>query len=193
MPRTSARRVLAALAAAGESGLLSGEVATQLDVRDDSYEARQVRQGNTNNILGRQLALGLVRKAPHKERGASTYNGIPSYRWFITDIGRTALEVPVPATYRERAEERRQQRQARQARSRQLIAEAFEAGYGPETPQCQKITKIHELRSQGVLLAEIGVLFSLTRERVRQLEKGIRVTPCQCSACLRSRMIELAQ
>src|ERR1700753_2592937 len=121
MSRVNARRVLAALAAAGETGLLSGEVAVALGAADGSFEARQQRLRNSNEVLRRQREQGLARRSACKERGVSTYHGAPSYRWFITDAGRAVLEAPLRPTVREQAAARPQQRQAARARDIQLI------------------------------------------------------------------------
>jgi hypothetical protein len=65
---------------------------------------------------------------------------------------------------------------------------AIEAGYGRTTPSCQRTAKIRELQAQHLSLEEIGFVFGITRERVRQIAAGQSVTPCRCPDCRRARL-----
>ena len=178
MTTPTGRGVLAALATAGEPGLLSGDIATTFD----APVSRGQRQRNTNEVLRRLHGQGQVRKGD-LEHSPRTYHGIPSYRWYITDAGRQALSEPIRPSQQARRAQRRQEYQQNLARRQRVIAAIIKAGYGPATPQCRKLLKIRELRAQGLTQADLGSVFGLTPARIGQLAQGIRVTPCRCSSC----------
>jgi DNA-directed RNA polymerase sigma subunit (sigma70/sigma32) len=58
-------------------------------------------------------------------------------------------------------------------------AKRFTAGI----TRCYRRAMILELRAVPCTLAEIGKLFGLQRERVRQIEMGLE-RPCACRACI---------
>lgn len=180
MSRPTTYDILAVLAEAGEPGLTGGEITGKFT----EPAGRGPRQRNINETLKRQQRLGRTRKSEHTEPSA-IYNRVPVYRWFITAAGQEFLargRQPEGKVLREQHREQlRREYQENLARRRAIIQAAIDAGFGRGTPQCQREAKIREMRAQKLTLEEIGTVFDLTRERVRQIEMGRKVGPCRCA------------
>ena len=57
-------------------------------------------------------------------------------------------------------------------------------------PECvtARMRLVISLRSRGLSYAQIGTAFGLSGERIRQVERGIKVKPCQCDRCGKKEM-----
>jgi DNA-directed RNA polymerase sigma subunit (sigma70/sigma32) len=118
------------------------------------------------------------------------------YRWYVTpkaaeyladgDRGERARRTAMRLEEWERVSAAAvQSRQAALAAVRAELAVKLEAH---ALTRCWRYDKIIELRQARCSLQEIGDVFGLTRERVRQIEAG-REQPCRCAAC-QARMLD---
>jgi hypothetical protein len=184
----TARRVLELLAKAGDEGITGPMIGRHFTLDYDSYlkldhsDNLQRRLNWSNQILHRFLAKGFVERG--NQEASPWYHNMPAYRWYITDKGREYLDGGMAAGERVRrqaaARAEQERRAARRTRADQLVTQAY-VDYDPSTvPSCVRTRVIRELREAGCTLDAIGGVFSLTRERVRQILKGISVNPCRC-------------
>jgi ATP/maltotriose-dependent transcriptional regulator MalT len=188
------RRVLELLKEAGEQGLLAGDMARQFTIPDPPFKPvkgkvttpsmsnLQRRLTWTNQILERQTGRGRTRRGGKEP--SPYYNNVPTYRWFITEEGvgylasgmaeglRAARDAEVAQRNAELREKRRGQKL--------LITQAYVEYEPATTPVCVRERVIRELRAAGCTLDEIGGVFDVTRERVRQIMEGIRPGVCKC-------------
>jgi sigma-70-like protein len=179
MSRLTFQDILAALDEAGEAGMLGPDIARLFDVP----EVLQRRLSNVNTVLGDFRRRGLARRGGPEP--SPRYHHSPAVRWYITPAGHDYLAGGMRDGARDRNRHqvaaraaRVRARQADDGRREQLLRAAAAAGYGPSSAQCQRLAKARELRWQDCTLDEIGALFGISRERVRQLLAGIRVGPC---------------
>lgn len=180
--RPYTRNVLSLLAEAGSKGMLVGTL-----IRSFSFPAElQRRNRYVNTTLSQLERRGIVARSARKEHGPY-YHGVPQWRWFITSKG---LEEVARGPRGTRAAARLARAEELQARVREnnirraaLVSKAIEEGYGPATPACLRKAKVLELRQQKLSLRDVGAVFLLTPERIRQIEAGIRERPCNCQEC----------
>lgn len=101
----------------------------------------------------------------------SGYHNSKRYRWHITDSGRAELEHLRNTPSRELARERelaaRRDRERKLTRRRELLAEWRQRWELGEIASRDGV--IRWLRQEGCMLDEIGDVFGITRERVRQI------------------------
>lgn len=172
------RRVLEILKEAGDEGMLGPDIARH-------FVAANLQRSLTwtNQLLYRFSLHGRVRRG-NKER-SPYYHHVPAYRWYITPSGeeylaagmREGLHAARLALVQSAAAEHAARRKLRD----DLITEAYQS-HDPWIAACEREKVIRELRAAGCTLAEIGGVFNLTRERVRQILIGHRVGPCHCPA-----------
>lgn len=186
-PPTS-RRVLELLAGAGEEGMTGPVIGRHFTLDYDKYTSLshsdnlQRRLNWSNQILHRFWGKGFV------ERGGKEispfYHNVPAFRWFITDKGREYLEGGMAHGRAQRREAavaaERERRAERRRHADSMLTQAYVEHDPATTPQCVRSRVIGELREAGCTLDQVGGLFDLTRERVRQIQVGIGVGPCRC-------------
>jgi hypothetical protein len=171
-------QVLAILAAAGEAGILAGDIARQFAYPED-LSRRNVK---VNNILRTLASSGRVRKADREERSPH-YRNTPVYRWWITEDGlrylanglRPDQAVQMESDMARRADDRR--------RHAKLI-KAAKREHGKGEPDHVRERVIKELRAEGCTWIAIGTVYGISRERARQIHDGLNVNPCLCDACV---------
>lgn len=174
------------LVQAGEAGLTATEIAVQftLPVR---YWARSNR---VSQIMRNLETRGYVRPGKREPttrygmRDLPGYAGAPVRRWYATEAGaeRIAMLDRIAARRAEHerliADTARQRAAALASIGRELAART---AAGTVTKHWRRAV-IAELRQVPCSLQEIGTLFGISRERVRQIEAG-REDPCRCAAC----------
>jgi len=178
--KPNAGRILEILKEAGETGATGPEIARQF-----TAGLLQRRMTIVNQILGRNRDHGRVIRGPMEP--TKYYHRVPTYRWFITPAGVHYLAMGLKEGIRAAAlEEKNRQRAARAAHRRRLadlLTDAYDK-YDPDTtPRCERERVIRELRAQGCTLHDIGGVFGITRERVRQIEAGFKTGRCKCRRC----------
>jgi DNA-binding MarR family transcriptional regulator len=181
MPDTpSAHAVLSALAEAGPAGIRPPDL------------ARQYTQPPTLNLRNTRIntVLHVFERNGHVRRGHLEYDVTDgrrrAYRWYITPGGLEYLNGGMKNGRTVRRMEREARIRAENAAYRQRVDEAADTAaekYGPRTPPCERERAILRLRDAGVTLQEIGDIFCLSRERVRQIEKGMKPRQCYCAEC----------
>jgi len=178
--KPSVGRVLEILKEAGETGATGPEIARQF-----TAGRLQRRMTIVNQILGRSRSHGRVVRGPMEP--TKYYHRVPTYRWYITPAGVHFLAVGlyegIRAAKREEKNREHAARVLRRRRLADLLTDAYDK-YDPETtPRCERERVIRELRAQGCTLHDIGGVFGITRERVRQIEAGFKTGRCKCSRC----------
>src|SRR5277367_995558 len=179
-PRTLT--VLRVLADAGDTGILAPDIA----YRFNKPLSQQRRNSVVNQILIRH---GIRGHAFRVSARSFRYHNVQTYRWFITDTGNKYLESggyhAAIADIRRDAAITAQEREQRLIR-RQLVLKAAPALVAQLPPGCNKSRAelIIKLYDQGLVMEEIGQLFGLTRERIRQIKRDINVRPCACWNCI---------
>lgn len=177
--------VLAALAEAGDKGLLAGEISRRFS-RPENITARQAR---SNWVLRQQQSEGHVRRGGTEP--TPFYHNTPCYRWHITDEGRDYLasggwegkaarnRARLGALAAEKAARRK-----RHAEMTRLVTEAASAV--PPGCRARRDEVIIWARAEGLPLEWISALFGITRERARQIArrtaKRPQACPCGCQA-----------
>lgn len=190
-PPTS-KRVLEILHEAGEKGIIGPDIARHFTIPEpDMPSLRKLNRRSqglqrklawTNQILERFAINGYVRRG--LAEASPYYHRVPAYRWFVTPAGSEYLAAGLSAGIREARDREREREAVRLAAHRRrladLLTEAYDK-YDPETtPRCERERVMRELRSEGCTLHDIGQIFGLTRERVRQILINYRVSPCHC-------------
>jgi len=171
-------KVLAILAAAGDAGILAGDIARQFTYPED-LSRRNVK---VNNILRTLAGSGRARKADREERSPH-YRNTPVYRWWITAAGLRYLASGLRPDQVLAAEAGRASRAADRRRHAKLIA-AARAEHGKGEPDHVREQVITELREQGCSWIAIGTVYGISRERARQIYHGLGVSPCLCDICV---------
>lgn len=205
--KPTTRKVMNILKEAGEQGILGPDIARRFTIKDPNFTVqtkgiKNVTQANlqrrltwTNQILLRMKKHGYAErmgqeKSPH-------YNNVPAWRWRITEAGvqyiALGLAEGLRALRNAEREHRIEERRARRKRGDDMITQAY-VTYDPRaTYKCERTKAIMELRAAGCTLDAIGGVFSLTRERVRQIIRGYKVGPCKCPRCTSSQWIAVAE
>lgn len=202
-PPTS-RRVLELLKEAGDEGMLGGILARHFTIPDphmpsmkalnmkDASQNLQRRLAWTNQILDRFHRHGWVRRG--NTEPSPYYNNVPVYRWYITPEGvgylAAGMDAGLRAARAEQAQRLAEQRRDAHRHADDLITQAY-VTYDPATTyKCERLKVIRELRDAGCTLDAIGGVFSLTRERVRQILVGYKTSPCTCPRCTEGQWAE---
>jgi hypothetical protein len=171
--RPSALKVLELLAEADQAGLTGPDIARTFD----EPAVLQSRLAHVNDVLRNFEASGKVRR-----RGVEPslrYHHSPTVRWVVTPAGRAYLAAGGHGAAKRARLARAEAREQEARRLRALVLES-RTRFGPDSPQHERLAESRRLRAEGVTLEDIGGIFGVTRERIRQLLAGIRVPPCQC-------------
>lgn len=137
-----------------------------VDELAEGIEPRQQALSWYGQILRRHAQEGKV-EAAGKVR-SERYHGAPTVLWRITDEGRKLLAYIDDAPRRKAAQEQASTELAEAARMR---AEALAEGvslYSRDTPRPDRWNAARRLRQLGCTLEEIGHLFGVSREMIRQ-------------------------
>lgn len=189
------KRILEILKDAGAEGMRAPDIARNFHVppvymqsmahlRDES-RVLQRKMTWTNQILDRFKRNGYARKggkemSPH-------YHNVPAYRWFITPEGVSYLADGLDEGRRQMRRDREAAEDARLAAHRKhlndLLTQAYVENDPATTTACERERVMRKLREEGCTLQDIGDVFGITRERVRQVIHGVNVNPCQCEKC----------
>ena len=161
--------VLAYLDRAGDGGATTTEI-TQAHGHPASY---QQRSNYVSAILRRLNAAGCAEQAG-TERSA-LYRGTPVSRWRITAAGQRryredSTRAAVKAAMDARIEQAAAARETALTAARDEMAALVRSGGIPAVTAEWRAAKVAELRAVPCTLTEIGALFGLTGERVRQIE-----------------------
>ena len=121
-----------------------------------------------DRTLRRHEQAGHVERAGHAPKG----RGRPAIIWRITPAGRGWLDdhgkAPALAAAAA-AEAQRETEQARHAATeRDQALDEARAAFNRETPRISRKRAAHRLRSLGCTLDQIGAVFHVSRERIRQ-------------------------
>lgn len=174
---------------AGPRGLLTQDMAKTFRQRERHRSATHIE---VNTALYKLREYGRAQRSRYMEP-SPYYHNTPCWRWRITSAGSAYyLAGGYQGQLAIAREERRQRDKARRELAvRRLEAIASSAGKASKlTPGCtrERDELIRELREAGMTLESIGDLFGITRERTRQVVKGILVsTRCRCG-CWRERL-----
>lgn len=188
------RRVLELLKEAGEVGVIGPDIARQFTIADPTgmMTIKSMPMANlqrrltwTNQILDRFRWRGWVVRGGLEP--SPYYHNVPTFRWYITESGAGYLAAGMRPGLRAAREAERERRAAELAawhkRLDDMITQAYMDFDPAETPQCVRNPVMRTLRDAGCTLAAIGGVFDITRERVRQVLAGIKVSPCRCPKC----------
>jgi len=196
------RRVLELLAEAGGEGTRGPDIARHFTVNPPvmpslgdlgpGSQSLQRRLAWTNQILDRLALHGYVYKGGTEP--SPYYHRVPAHRWFITGGGVQYLADGLAEGRRRVRREREAAEAARLAEHRKrlddLLTQAYVENDPEKTPACERERVIRKLRGEGCTLQDIGDVFGITRERVRQILVGLRTHPCRCPDCTDRRWFE---
>lgn len=172
--RLTVQSVLTFLAQAGPGGAITTEIALAHD-----YPASYHQRSNRVSQVTLQLAREGCAEPMGTER-SPLYRGTPVSRWCLTPAGMARQEA---GATREQAAARSTALQGEIARSlaartgalaavQAEIAELVRDGGLAAVTKQYRAAAVRRLRAVPCTLTEIGQLFGLTRERVRQIETG---------------------
>ena len=197
------RRVLALLAEAGSAGMRGSDIARHFTI-PDPHMPSMGKLGNRSQSIQRRLAwtnqiLERFELHDHARRGGKEpspyYHNVPVYRWFITPGGVQFLGDGLAEgrrkMRRDREEAERVRLEAFHKQLADLLTQAYAENDPVTTPQCEREQVMRKLRDAGCTLQDIGDVFGVTRERVRQIIHGLNVNPCQCPDCTDKRWFEV--
>jgi predicted ArsR family transcriptional regulator len=125
-------------------------------------------------LMAYDRALRLHEQAGHVERAgrASHGRGRPAIIWRITPAGRGWLEDHDKAPALAAAAAARAQREAEQARriatERDHALDDARAIFNRQTPRISRKRAAQQLRDLGCTLGQIGAVFDVSKERIRQ-------------------------
>lgn len=188
MKTITVEALLTLLTEAGDAGLRGPEMAD----RFESPPASQRRKVRVNSTLADLRRRGLVRRAARME-ASPVYNNTPTWRWWVTDAGVRYLaggcrrgRTARLRLQREASADRRAEELDRRAAVLGDVAARIMESMDPDTlvesyywlHKCTRDAEIRHLVAEGCYYDDVGKLFGLTRERVRQVAAGIRVHPC---------------
>ncbi len=169
----SVMNVLAALHSAGDEGLTSGDIAEIYDPGRSHGTINAV-----NNILYRYHDNGRVRRSGEMEH-LDCITRTKVWRWYITPEGSAYyLQGGRPGQAALRRASKTSKRNAA-LRRRDIIHKAITDGYGRHTPPEERRRVVAQLYAQGLNKNEISIVFGITRERVRQIVDGLKITQAQ--------------
>jgi hypothetical protein len=174
--------IMRILADAGDAGECAPDIARRF-----THMSVQRRNSRVNQYLNQLRPRGYVRRCESHEP-SHYYNNVRMFRWFITPAGREYLASGGFSAVMAVAQERRQLSEAaaqvHEAQRQQVIA-AAPALVRNLPPDCKtaRAELIIKLRSRNLRLHEIGEVFSISRERVRQIIRDISTEVCLCAAC----------
>lgn len=155
-------RILRALAAAPDV-LSTSQIVDELA---EGIEPRQKALAWYGSILRRQAQTGVVEKSG-KVR-SQRYHGAPTITWRITEEGEKLLAYIGDAPRRRAEEERLTAEMAAAVQARtEALSEAARL-CSRETPRADRWATALRLRSLGCTLGEIGDLFGVSPEMIRQ-------------------------
>lgn len=175
--------VLRILAAAGSDGILAPVIARCFRLP----ESQQARNAWVNQILKTLTHKNRAARSNASDKSPYYYN-VPTYRWYIIDAGRSYLAaggmaglVEIHQHETEKSYNKLQDKVDRHS----LILKAAPSLVQQLPPGCTAARRnlITQLRDRGLTLRELGQLFGISGERVRQVNQGIRVAPCRCGQC----------
>lgn len=171
-------KLLALLDKAGDEGMTAPEMARQFDFPP----RQQTRNSRVNTTLGHMAGRQFVRRAGQSEP-SRVYNNLPTWRWFILDAGRAYLadggKKGRAAARIAAAEQHARDRDAKRERCRELIFDvSLEVVRARLRHKCDRDAEIRHLYAEGCILDDIGALFNITRERVRQIVAGLKTSGC---------------
>jgi hypothetical protein len=193
--RPNTRRVLELLKEAGEEGMRGPDIARHFTIPEPDTpslgklgpqsQSLQRRLTWTNQILDRFALKGYARRG--NPEPSPYYHKVPAYRWFVTPEGTGYLAAGMKEGMKQarlaKEERERAVLMAHRRRLADLLTDAYDKHDPSAVTTCERERVIRELRTQGCTLHDIGGVFGLTRERVRQILKGIHVGPCRCARC----------
>jgi hypothetical protein len=129
---------------------------------------RDPRQRSLTHLGAALRNLEAAKMVKRTGRSAGGWQNGPAQRWAITEkgLGQVAYwaVVPSPQTMREQRAAALKQKRARAAATIESCAQA----YGPWTPRPGRRAAAARLRAAGCSLQQIGDLFGVTREMIRQ-------------------------
>ena len=181
--RPGTMTLLHLLSQADSTGMTAGDLTRQFS----EPAALGTRNRLVNSTLQQMRTSGYVDRATAAERSRH-YHGAPVYRWFITPGGQSYLQGGGPPGRRLGATAKLAARQlAKQERAARYLTEFRAAAkLAALAGSCLKKRNatIGKLRQESHLtLEDIGGLFGLTRERVRQITDGHSGRRCPCAEC----------
>ena len=119
-------------------------------------------------------ALHLHEQAGHVERAGRVpkRRGRPAILWRITPAGRGWLEdhdqAPARAAAAAAEAQRRTEQARRAATERDQALDEARAAFNRQTPRISRKRAAHQLRELGCTLDQIGAVFHVSKERIRQ-------------------------
>ena len=116
-------------------------------------------------------ALRRLERAGHAERAgrAAERRGRPAIIWRITTTGRRWLDEHDTARALAAAQAQREAEQAqRTATERDHALDEARAAFNRQTPRTTRKQAAHQLRDLGCTLDQIGAVFHVSKERIRQ-------------------------
>ena len=121
-----------------------------------------------DRTLHRHEQAGHIEQAGHATNG----RGRPAIIWRITTAGRRWLDEHDAAQALAAAAAEQAQRQAEQAQrtatERDRALDEARATFSRQTPRTDRKRAAHQLRDLGCTLEEIGAVFHVSKERIRQ-------------------------
>ena len=167
--KASTAFVLAYLDEAGSRGATTAEITLATN-----HPAPYVQRSNSISTILRRLENRYEAELAGTER-STVYRGAPVHRWRITRTGHARVQAVLEReaaqiALDDRIEQAAQARKDALAAVRAEMAQLVVAGGMPAVTAEWRAARVRELRAVPCTLAEIGELFGITRERVRQIE-----------------------
>lgn len=160
--------------------IVLGMLATEKDGMIAAAIARSFSQPSTlqsrlrlvNSILAHQRAQGRVRRAD-KPEPSPFYHNIPTYRWRITKAGREYFDAGGFSVQQQEAHDRviqtEQERLQRRIDYDRKLETLSKVPLPPPEEREKRDKLIRHMRQAGLTLADVGMIFGISRERVRQI------------------------
>jgi hypothetical protein len=174
--------ILRILRDAGPDGILAPDIARKFDGPGNDTQRRNSR---VNASLGDLRRRGYARRSAGKEP-SHVYHNVPTWRWYGTREGGLYLDGGCYDGQVQRSRLAAAAAGAEYARGRAVAAARREyraallasVPVPPPVHKCQRDAEIRHLHQENCILDDIGKLFDLTRERVRQICCGHKTSPC---------------